>query len=202
MKLPRRKPSQAGQAAIMLSLSLPLTIGMLGLVVDVGWAYWRKEACRTAAESAATAAAINAQKSSTFTVQAATACPQSPSASIPLQAGCLYAAQNGFTNGSSGRTVTMAGGTTAIGSITPAYWVTATVSENFGTGFSRVLGQGHRSRRSIATVKSLRRYPSGRKLRRKSRRPFGIAFSSSFRVLPRSAASTECQVTRLHLVAA
>jgi hypothetical protein len=136
----------------MLTLSLPLTIGMIGLVVDVGWAYWRKEACRTAADSAAIAAAVNAKKSSTFTVQSATACPQNPSASVPLQSGCLYATQNGFTNGSNGHSVTMAGGTSALGSIQPTYWVTAKVSENISALFSRVLGQSATTVSSSATA--------------------------------------------------
>src|SRR5580704_5735194 len=88
-----------GQAALFVTMTIPITFGLIGLVVDVGWCYWRKEACLTAAQSAASAAATNANSSSTYAVQANTACPATLSASVPLQAACLYATQNGFTNG-------------------------------------------------------------------------------------------------------
>ncbi len=52
----------SGQAALMITISLPVTLGLIGLVVDVGWAYYREEACRTAAQSAAFAAAMAANK--------------------------------------------------------------------------------------------------------------------------------------------
>jgi hypothetical protein len=45
--------------------------GLLGLVVDIGWANYRKQAAMAAAQSAAYAAAVAAQSSSTYTVQSA-----------------------------------------------------------------------------------------------------------------------------------
>src|SRR5579884_3946702 len=99
--------AERGQAAIMVTLSLVVTLGLLGLVVDIGWAYWRKEACATAADSAVLAAARYVSANSSFTCgsggvtcQSDTACPASPSSppTTNIGAGCLYAKQNGFVN--------------------------------------------------------------------------------------------------------
>jgi Flp pilus assembly protein TadG len=53
----RKRNSARGQAALMVTLSIIPTLGLLGLVVDVGWGFYRKEMCKTAAQAAATAAA-------------------------------------------------------------------------------------------------------------------------------------------------
>jgi hypothetical protein len=47
---------ERGQAALLMTLSLTALLGAMGLVVDFGWAYWRKEAASTAATAAASAA--------------------------------------------------------------------------------------------------------------------------------------------------
>src|SRR3954469_22314753 len=98
----------------MMAMSSVVLFGMLGLVVDIGWASWRKEACKTAAEAAAQAAvaAAKAGGSTNYTVPASTSCPSSPTNSTSAGAGCLYAKQNGFTNGVGNRTVTYQTGTT------------------------------------------------------------------------------------------
>jgi Flp pilus assembly protein TadG len=61
-----------GQAAIFLTLSLVVTVGMVGMVVDFGWAYWRKTICKSAAQ----AAALAAVKASTspYSIQSEAAC--------------------------------------------------------------------------------------------------------------------------------
>ncbi len=142
-----------GQAAILISMSLVVTLGTLGLVVDVGWAYWRREAAATAADSAALAAARYAAANfSSYTScptgltcsSSGTACsatPTSPPTST-FGAGCLYAKQNGFLN-SGNQTVSMAGNITSspVTGVSPAYWVSATASEKIPTTFSAVLGQ-------------------------------------------------------------
>ncbi len=51
-----------GQAAIMLSLSMVVSLGTLGLVTDLGWMYWRKEAAESAAEAAAMAGVMQVSK--------------------------------------------------------------------------------------------------------------------------------------------
>src|SRR5271157_1753248 len=150
----RRKHTRSGQAALMITLSLPMTLGLMGLVVDVGWAYWRTEACKTAAQAAAFGSAMAANKASNLTCASgvacattSTACPSSPvkPPSTNLQNGCLYALQNGFTaGGSSGRqNVTYTANTSGspVSGVSPAYWVRFVVSENIPTLFSAVLGQ-------------------------------------------------------------
>ncbi len=137
-----------------MTLALPVTLGLLGLVVDVGWAYWRREAAATAAQSAAVAAAMGVSGNSTFscgsgtgsaqvTCQSDTACPSSPTSppSSNIIAGCLYAKQNGFVN-SGKQKVSIAAGTSSspVSGVNPAYWITATVSETIPQTFSAILG--------------------------------------------------------------
>lgn len=138
----------------MLTMSLVVTLGLLGLVVDIGWAYWRREAAKTAAESAAMAAimsvsssTITACNSGGVTCQDETACPASLTSppSTNILAGCLYAQQNGFVN-SGKQTVTVAAhGPDNVGppvaGVTPTYWVSVVVSETIPQTFSAILGQ-------------------------------------------------------------
>jgi Flp pilus assembly protein TadG len=131
-----------------------MLFGIMGLAVDLGWSYYRKQVAQTAADSAALAAAVVAENSSGTNVitcgsynvlcQATTACPSiSGTPSNNVQNGCLYAKANGFTNGGN-QTVTMY--STASG-LTPdatkfsiLYQVTATVSETNPQLFSAVAG--------------------------------------------------------------
>ncbi len=142
-----------GQAAILLTLSMVATVGTLGLVVDIGWAYWRREAAATAADSAALAAARYAAANfSSYTScptgltcnSSDTACSATPASppTTTFGAGCLYAKQNGFLN-SGNQTVSMAGNTSGspVTGVSPAYWVSATASERIPTTFSAILGQ-------------------------------------------------------------
>jgi len=142
-----------GQAAIFMTMTLTVSMGLIGLVVDIGWAYWRKEACATAA-SAAAFAAISAASGSGVTNQSCGSgltawacgtypCPANPSSvTNNFDNGCLYAKQNGFYD-TGHQTVSLKGGTTSAPApgVTPAYWVTATVTERIPTLFSAALGQ-------------------------------------------------------------
>jgi Flp pilus assembly protein TadG len=159
----RTRSSQSGQAALMVTLSLPLTLGLIGLVVDVGWLYWRKEACRTAAQAAASASAIqantlntawpaskcSASTSATGLWCSATAvqCPATPTASAPnnFQTACLYAQANGFTaTGKQNVTVTANNGSTALApGTTASYYVTVAVAEKIPLTFLAVMGTGN-----------------------------------------------------------
>jgi hypothetical protein len=152
-----------GQAAVFATMSLVVTFGLIGMVVDIGWAYWRKIALRTAAESAAVASAMAASSQTGFTCgltvpcPAQTACPALPTTppSDVMQNGCLYAAKNGFRN--SGRqTVTYTAVTDAspVAGVDPAYAVSFTVSESLPQLFSAVMGHGwaHVSARATAGV--------------------------------------------------
>ncbi len=141
----RGSAANHGQAALLITLGLSVLFGMLGLVVDIGWAYYRKEAARTAAQAAA-AAVVAAAGSTIPTAQSSTTCPSSLDSGKPWNVGCQFAVNNGFTNGSNNDTVSIQIGSGSSGipvaGVSPtSYWVSATVSENIPTLFSRVLGQ-------------------------------------------------------------
>ena len=54
----RPADSRTGQALLMVTLALPLLIGLLALVVDVGFAYFQKQVMQSAADSSAFAGAV------------------------------------------------------------------------------------------------------------------------------------------------
>ncbi len=104
-----------GQAVVLITLSSVLLFAIVGLVVDVGWAYFRAEAARAAVEAGAMAAAAAAASGSgsSFTCGSGnlsctsidTPCANPPNSTPPLSTAdvaCLYAQQNGFANGGTG----------------------------------------------------------------------------------------------------
>lgn len=102
----RHSNRERGQAAFFFMLAMVPLCLVIGLVVDVGMAYYTKISAQTAAQAAALAAVQEAldgiAKGGTYTCgsaqglvcQAVTACP----ATGNLQSACLYANANGFAN--------------------------------------------------------------------------------------------------------
>jgi len=142
--------NKRGQALVMITLSAVVIFAMLGLVVDIGWAHFRQRAAQAAADGAALAAAANAAASSPcnpacgangLACQAATSCPSSISDPPPnnLQAGCLYAKTNGFSNGGN-QSVSMSGNVTSLTGVATKYWAKASVSETQTELFSAIFG--------------------------------------------------------------
>lgn len=140
-----------GQTALMFTLGLTAMFGMVGLVSDVGYVYYRKQNAQAAAQAAAAAAIKAAYNTSggnfvcgsnsvvcysnyppTYT------CPSSISGngSNDLEVGCLYAAANGY----SGNKVTFQSGTGSVEGVYATYWVIARVSEKLPLLFSAVTG--------------------------------------------------------------
>ena len=124
--------------------------GLLGMVVDIGWSYWRGEACKTAAQSAAIASARQAQLASNLTCSSGVAC-QSTAANCPttlpatpannLMAGCNYAKANGFISSGKQQVYYQANtGTSPINGVSPSYWIRFTVTEQIPTTFLAVFG--------------------------------------------------------------
>jgi Flp pilus assembly protein TadG len=153
-----------GQALLLFSLSTLMLFGLLGLVVDVGWSYYRKQVAQAAAESAATAAVAAVTQGgggitcgvSNVVCQSETACP-APSANLGVSntdKGCLYAGTNGFVN--SGRQkVTIEAGTgvpPTVSGTSPKYYVTVRVSESIPQLFSSVLGAFNASMTARSTA--------------------------------------------------
>ena len=150
--------SQRGQAIIFVTLSIPILFGLMGLVVDFGWAYWRREAAKTAAAAAASGV-VAAAGTNTPTAQSSTACPTGTAIDTTKawNVGCDFATQNGFTNGVSNRTVSIAIGSGSTGmpvsGVSPSkYWVSATVTEKIPTLFSWVLGHSAMNIAARSTV--------------------------------------------------
>lgn len=149
----RKGSSRKGQAVLMFTLGMVPLLGMVGLVVDVGWAYYRREAAQTAADAAAAAAAMaaynaaggSAPNCSTTGVSCSAneyTCPSTlTTATNNLEAGCLYAKDNGFTTSARQKVVIQSGtGNSPSGNATTDYWVVVRVSERVPQLFSRVLG--------------------------------------------------------------
>jgi hypothetical protein len=145
----------------MVALSLFAMCGLLGLAVDVGWSFFIKKSAQAAADSAALAGAAaayaidpsasscpgGANKLNCTT--GATHCNTITSANGNLYNACQYAAQNGFTDGANGYTVTVDADRTAsraaptvsgVATSVYAYWVTVRASQDIPQLFSAVWG--------------------------------------------------------------
>lgn len=144
----KQRDPRRGQAALMMTVALTLVCGAIGLVVDIGWGYFKKQSAQAAAEAAAMAAASWAKSNSLVCGSGGFSCTSTPCASATtgteLYVGCQYATQNGYTDGSGNQHVTLSANTgtptTASGVSTSVLYVTATVSESIPQTFSRVLG--------------------------------------------------------------
>ena len=149
-----RSGNRKGQTVVLFTFAVVPLLGVVGLVVDVGWMYFRRQAAQTAADAAAAAAAAAAFSSAGGGPTCGTmgiscnateyTCPASPSTTPAnnIEMGCLYAKENGFV--SSGRQkVTFQSGVGSpptAPSVTISYWIVARVSEEVPQLFSSVLG--------------------------------------------------------------
>ena len=160
---------ESGQALLMVTLSLTVIFGMLGLAVDLGWAYYRQQAAQAAADAAAQAAALAVVKtspsgfscgSSGVWCGAISACPAaSPgTATTSFDNACMLAAVNGFST-SNGDVVSLQAGTTGspptVSGPTVAYWAVARVSESTPALFGAVFARGGLSPGAIATAAAI-----------------------------------------------
>jgi hypothetical protein len=154
-----------GQVIVMVTLVLFAMCGIMGLAVDLGWAYFVKKSAQAAADSAALAAASKAFDTvgeggsySTLDTPGTPVPCSSGGLGLVLLEGCAYAQRNGFSD--SGRQgVSMAAGAYSVPVAAPKvgsvhYWVTARVSERIPQLFSAVLGNvlGGASARATAVV--------------------------------------------------
>jgi Flp pilus assembly protein TadG len=137
-----RRDRQVGQAIVMVSIGTLFLMGIMGLVIDVGWGYYRKQVAQAAADSAALAAIVAAGTgtitcgSNNVVCQSSTSC-SSASAGTNIKAGCQYGAINGIAS----TNISLAANTTSpYNGVTVNYWVTATVAEPFAPTFLRTMG--------------------------------------------------------------
>ena len=165
--LPFGKPRhrRSGQIAIMAVLSLTLTFAVIGLSVDLGYGYLMKQQAQTAADAAASAAAVYAMNHADSCGGSGLSCPVTYNCADPattpattsLQAGCLYAQQNGFVNDGARQTVSLKESNTAppnLSGNSPAIWIQATVTQNLNNSFLVMHGfkTGSASASAIAGV--------------------------------------------------
>jgi len=148
----------------MMTLSLTVILGMLGLVVDLGWAYYRQQAAQAAADAAAMAA-VRAAVTSDPTLKcagavwcnSATNCPatapSSPSSSFDNA--CMLASANGFTT-SGVDTVSVQAGTSnpvpTVSGPAPGYWAIVRINEALPAMFGAAFARGGFSPGAIATA--------------------------------------------------
>jgi uncharacterized membrane protein len=154
-----RPGSRAGQIVLLGTVSLFFMFGVIGLAVDLGYAYYKKQQAQSAADAAASGAANYALKNGTYTCGGGgVVCNSSYTCASPvgsittnLLAGCAWAHSNGFDNTGT-QTVSMLAGNTAVGGAAPAYWVRATVSQTVGNLFGFPLGFQSQVVRAQATA--------------------------------------------------
>jgi hypothetical protein len=156
----RRARKSAGQTLLLVSVSSSVLFGLLALVVDVGWAYYRQQAAQAAADAAVLAAAQAAATSAPVSIVCgsnqvwcgspagtATACPATAPTTMTTNYdnACAMAAQNGFVTSGKQR-VTIQANTTSSAPTAPgatvSYWVVARVSEVPLSFFGHLIGPG------------------------------------------------------------
>jgi len=156
--MPRNRNHQRGSVFLMIMLMAVPMFVMVGLVVDVGWAYYTRQTAHAAAESGALAAAqaaldgikaggtytCGSQGLRCYAVSSPYSCPSTTPNPVTttVDTACAYAAANGFsTGGPNGQAVTVVANTTSpqLG-VKVNYWVTVQISQNNPLTFGAVLG--------------------------------------------------------------
>jgi hypothetical protein len=151
----KKKTNRGGQAVLLMTLSLTMTLGMMSLVADVGWAYFRREAAQSAADAAAAGAvkAVELALSGSTptcgsgnvwcgsTAGTITNCPATAptTTTTSFNVACILANSNGGFTTAGGMTVSVQANTTTppptVSGATVSYWVTVRISEATSTFF-------------------------------------------------------------------
>jgi len=159
----RNRAKARGQALIMVCFSATVLFGLLGLVVDVGWMYWRQEACLAAAQAGALAGVAKLASLTSITCGGSVFCNATPQqcpvngATDNSGTACDYANANFFNPTNANQNVTVAAYTgtapTASGA-SPSYYVTVRVTEKRMPSFMSLLNvsPGWVSARSTAGI--------------------------------------------------
>ena len=136
-----------------MSLSLTFLFAVMGLSIDLGWDYYLRTRVQTAADAAASAAAVYAKANSdscgTISCGTTYTCAGVTPATTSLQAGCLYVSNDAPPT----FTATMVENDTAPPGVTgnsPSLWVQANVSTTAHSLF--LWGQGFHTANINATA--------------------------------------------------
>jgi len=145
----KRNANRGGQAVLLMTLSLTVMLGMVSLVADVGWGYFRREAAQSAADAAAAGAvkavqlALSGATPSCGTgnvwcgspVGTITNCPATAptTTTTSFNVACILASANGGFTTTGSMTVSVQANTTTppptVAGATVSYWVTVRISE-------------------------------------------------------------------------
>src|SRR6266545_1940278 len=135
-----------GQAILLLTIALIPMIGLLGMVVDLGYMRFVQRSAQTAADAAARSAVARFNSTiggAVFTCSdfdwichaEPYTCPAGlTTAANPIDTACLYAKQNGFYTNNPNQNVTLVSGVTgqppptAPGINSAAWWITVRVT--------------------------------------------------------------------------
>jgi Flp pilus assembly protein TadG len=141
---------EEGQATILVTLALMAMCGLMGLAVDLGWAFYVRRSAQAAADAAALGATRTAFQSNLSADCVSMGCSSTPVScsaanSTSLIAGCSYAQRNGFAPGGHNghQTVTIqanTGNPASATGVNSSYWVTVRATETVPQLFSAVLG--------------------------------------------------------------
>lgn len=170
-----RNTGERGQALLMVTFSIVVLCGTVGLAVDLGWAYYIHMSARAAADAAALAVAdatLTASSGSGFACGSngltcnttATACSNPPTNPpvTNVDSGCLYAMANGFTNGGNESVTIQSNVGTSVPTVpglnNAQYWVVARVSQRIPQLFSAVLGNTTLSAAVESTAAIVQKY--------------------------------------------
>jgi hypothetical protein len=152
----RKSSRESGQAVLLVTFALVPMLMMVGLVTDLGYMHYVRKAAQAAADSAALAAVYRFNRTvsgSTMDCSAggwmcqsgAWSCPAAiVNASNPVEAACVYAKLNGFSNTGNQTVVITTGNSTTIPTSTVqnsgGWWITVRVTQNVRRLFSAIGG--------------------------------------------------------------
>jgi len=129
----------------MVTVGIIFLMGIMGMVVDVGWGYYRRQVAQAAADSAAMAAVVAVGTGTLTCGSGGVVCNpsglscSSASSGTNIKAGCQY----GNTNGIATSDLTIAAdlsSNTPLTGVSTGYWAKATVSESSPLTFLKVMG--------------------------------------------------------------
>jgi hypothetical protein len=139
------KGNQKGQAVLMVTFSIIFLFACVGLTVDLGWAYYLRTRVQTAADAAASSAAVwamnHGDSCSTVTCNSTYTCAGVTPPTNALQAGCLYATSDGPPSITATMIENDSSTSPGVTGNTPTMWVRATATTTaanlflFGAGF-------------------------------------------------------------------
>jgi len=153
----KSRRSRSGQSVLLVSLAAVPMIAMIGLVTDLGYMHYLKKSAQAAADAAALAGVYRYNRtvfgsgascsSSNWACHTDEwSCPGTiTSAADPVQAACMYAGLNGFSNATANQKVTIVSGTNSSIPTAPAvnqggWWITVRITQTVPQLFSTVLG--------------------------------------------------------------